>query len=38
MSTQFSEGIETGRWETVPADGTRMRLEISGEHGRVFVG
>lgn len=37
MSTEFTEGGQTSRGETVPADGTTVRLEISGEQGRVFL-
>jgi phosphoenolpyruvate synthase/pyruvate phosphate dikinase len=37
MSTQFTEGIQTSRDETIPADGTTVRLEISGDHGHVFI-
>ena len=37
MSTQFSEGVETSRGETIPADGTQVRLDISGLEGHVFV-
>ena len=37
MSTQFAEGIQTGRGETIPADGTRVRLEISGDEGHVYL-
>jgi phosphoenolpyruvate synthase/pyruvate phosphate dikinase len=37
MSTQFTEGIQTDRGETIPADGTLVRLDISGEHGQVFL-
>lgn len=37
MSVEFSEGITTSRGETIPADGTRVRLDISGDQGRVFA-
>lgn len=38
MSVAFSEGIETSRGETIPADGTTIRLDVSdGERGRVLV-
>lgn len=37
MSTQFSEGIQTSRGETIPADGTRVRLDIAGDQGHVFL-
>ena len=36
MSTQFSTGVQTDRGETIPADGTLVRLDISGEQGQVF--
>lgn len=37
MSTSFTEGIQTDRGETIPADGTQVRLDISGEKGQVLV-
>lgn len=37
MSTQFSDGVQTSRGETVPADGTTVRLDIAGEQGQVFL-
>lgn len=37
MSTQFEDGVQTQRGETVPADGTFVRLDISGETGQVFL-
>ena len=37
MSTSFTEGIETARGETIPADGTTVRLDISGEKGQVLL-
>lgn len=37
MSARFSEGVKTARDETIPADGTRVRLDISGEQGQVFL-
>ena len=37
MTTVFTEGITTDRGETIPADGTRVRLDISGDHGHVYV-
>ena len=37
MTTVFSEGVETARGETIPADGTRVRLDISGDQGQVFL-
>lgn len=36
MSTQFTSGIQTDRGETIPADGTLVRIDISGEQGQVF--
>ncbi|MGC0369223.1 PEP-utilizing enzyme [Microbacterium sp. SLBN-111] len=37
MSTQFTEGVTTARDETIPADGTLVRLDISGDRGQVFL-
>lgn len=37
MSTEFSEGIQTSRGETIPADGTTVRLDISGDQGLVHL-
>ncbi len=37
MSTTFTDGIQTGRGETIPADGSRVRLDISGDKGQVFL-
>jgi phosphoenolpyruvate synthase/pyruvate phosphate dikinase len=37
MSTQFSQGVSTSRGETIPPDGTKVRLDISGEQGQVFL-
>lgn len=37
MSTRFDEGVQTSRGETVPADGTVVRLDISGDVGQVFL-
>lgn len=37
MSTQFSQGVQTSRGETIPADGTRVRLDISGDSGCVYL-
>lgn len=37
MSTQFTEGVQTARGETIPADGTKVRLDISGDDGQVFL-
>ncbi|WP_213575635.1 PEP-utilizing enzyme [Rhodococcus sp. USK13] len=37
MSTQFTEGIQTSRGETIPADGTTVRIDTSGDTGLVFL-
>ncbi|KRF21158.1 hypothetical protein ASG90_01770 [Nocardioides sp. Soil797] len=37
MSTEFTEGIQTTRGETIPADGTAVRLDISGDQGLVHL-
>lgn len=37
MTTVFSEGITTDRGETIPADGTMVRLDISGDEGQVYL-
>jgi phosphoenolpyruvate synthase/pyruvate phosphate dikinase len=37
MTTQFDEGVQTERGETIPADGTTVRLDISGDQGQVFL-
>lgn len=37
MSTAFTEGIETDRGETIPADGTLVRLDTTGSRGRVLL-
>lgn len=37
MSTEFSEGIQTSRDETIPADGTTVRLDTSGDNGLVYL-
>lgn len=37
MSTAFTDGVQTARGETIPADGTRVRLDISGDKGQVLV-
>jgi phosphoenolpyruvate-protein kinase (PTS system EI component) len=37
MSTTFTDGIQTSRGETIPADGTRVRLDITGEKGQIFL-
>ena len=37
MTTEFTEGIQTDRGETIPADGVTVRIDISGDRGQVFV-
>ena len=37
MSTQSTDGISTSRGETIPADGTTVRLDITGDRGQVFL-
>jgi phosphoenolpyruvate-protein kinase (PTS system EI component) len=38
MSVAFSEGVQTSRGETIPADGTLVRLDITSVPvGRVLV-
>lgn len=37
MTTIFTEGVDSGRGETIPADGTKVRLDISGDVGQVFL-
>lgn len=37
MSTEFTEGVKTSRDETIPADGTTVRLDTSGETGLVYL-
>lgn len=37
MTTNFSEGVKTDRGETIPADGTLVRLDIAGDTGQVFL-
>lgn len=37
MSTEFTEGIQTSRDETIPADGTTVRLDTSGDAGHVYL-
>lgn len=37
MTTEFTEGIQTARGETIPADGTTVRIEISGDRGQIFL-
>src|ERR1700685_617364 len=35
MSPSFTDGIQTSRGETIPADVTRVRLDITGEKGQI---
>lgn len=37
MSVAFTEGIQTSRGETIPADGSRVRLDTSGDQGHVYL-
>jgi phosphoenolpyruvate-protein kinase (PTS system EI component) len=38
MSVTFTEGVRTPRGEIVPADGTRVRLDVSATpEGRVYL-
>ena len=38
MSVAFTEGIQTDRGETIPADGTKLRLDVSDpSNGRVLA-
>jgi hypothetical protein len=37
MSTAFTDGIQTPRGETIPADGSTVRLDITGDKGQVFL-
>ena len=37
MSTTFTEGVQTDRGETIPADGARVRLDVSGDQGHVLL-
>ncbi len=37
MSTQFKDGVQTARGETIPADGTLVRLDTSGDAGVVYL-
>lgn len=37
MSTEFSEGVQTARGETIPADGTAVRIDTSGDTGMVYL-
>lgn len=38
MSVQFTEGVQTGKGETIPTDGTLVRLDVSSvPGGRVLL-
>jgi phosphoenolpyruvate-protein kinase (PTS system EI component) len=38
MSASFTEGVQTSRGETIPADGTLVRLDVSSaSQGRVLL-
>src|SRR4051794_2802615 len=37
MSTSFTDGIQTSRGETIPADGSTVRLDVTGDKGQVFL-
>lgn len=37
MSTSFTDGVQTSRGETIPADGSTVRLDITGDKGQVFL-
>jgi phosphoenolpyruvate-protein kinase (PTS system EI component) len=38
MSVEFTEGVQTSRGETIPTNGTLVRLDVSGTpEGRVLV-
>ena len=37
MSTKFTEGVKTDRDEVIPADGTLVRLDTTGDTGQVFI-
>ena len=38
MSVSFTDGIQTDRGETIPADGTRIRLDVSdASSGKVLA-
>jgi phosphoenolpyruvate-protein kinase (PTS system EI component) len=37
MSTSFSEGIQTSRGETIPADGSTVRLDVTGDKGQIYL-
>lgn len=37
MSTAFTDGIQTDRGETIPADGAKVRLDVTGDKGQIFL-
>lgn len=37
MGVSFTAGVRSDRGETIPADGVRVRLDVSGREGRVLV-
>jgi phosphoenolpyruvate-protein kinase (PTS system EI component) len=38
MSVSFTDGVQTDRGETIPADGTKLRLDVSdSSRGRVLA-
>jgi phosphoenolpyruvate-protein kinase (PTS system EI component) len=36
-STQFTKGVQSSCGETIPADDTKVRLDIAGDRGQVFL-
>lgn len=37
MGVQFEDGVRSDRGEVIPADGVRVRMDLSGPEGRVLV-
>jgi len=37
MSVSFTQGIQTTRGETIPADGSTVRLDIARDKGEIFL-
>ena len=37
MSTSFTQGIQTSRGETIPADGSTVRLDITRDKGEIYL-
>jgi phosphoenolpyruvate-protein kinase (PTS system EI component) len=37
MSVSFTQGIQTERGETIPADGSTVRLDITRDKGEIFL-